>query len=422
MVVTDAINTKGLTNAADYSANFTNESLVTKRWVGNNYLGISATAANSTLWNTIPNAISDGPQGGTTTILGLLGYYSNGTVYQFNSAAINTFMGGPFLPLTAGSGNPLSNDLYLSGSDRTVYFGSAPNYVAIKGVGGSLYVYTGTGTYNTALIIDPSQNATFSGNVVTNGAEVKNGQNLLLWNAGNSNYSRLYFSGGVINSDAGINVGGTGTFNVSSGYNAVFDKSTGSALGFFRSGVLNAIIQDNSNSLSFYFGTGATLGATISATGINITGTGLNLSTSPTTSSGGYEYLTRNTSTGAVEKVASSTITSGTYTPTVTNDNNTSARSASSFQYMRVGNVVTVSGHLYITPTNNSTITVVTLTLPIATTFSLSAHAAGTGVHSNTFTPTYGEIFGLTNTVGFDYISTNTSPNDFSVQFTYLIE
>lgn len=78
-----------------------------------------------------------------------------------------------------------------------------------------------------------------------------------------------------------------------------------------------------------------------------------------------------------------STFTSGTYTPTATGVANVSVVNAGTFHYIRVGNEVSFSGYVSITPTAANTITQVTLTLPIASTLGSSTEdAAGTATPS----------------------------------------
>ena len=67
---------------------------------------------------------------------------------------------------------------------------------------------------------------------------------------------------------------------------------------------------------------------------------------------------------------------SGTYTPTLTNVTNVAASTTGACQYMRVGDVVTVSGQLSIDPTAIGNITV-RMTLPIASDFSGSSRFCG---------------------------------------------
>ena len=60
------------------------------------------------------------------------------------------------------------------------------------------------------------------------------------------------------------------------------------------------------------------------------------------------------------------TITSGTYTPTLTNVANAGTLLSDGAQYMRLGNVVTVSGRLQLIPTASATLTKIGMSLPIA--------------------------------------------------------
>lgn len=71
-------------------------------------------------------------------------------------------------------------------------------------------------------------------------------------------------------------------------------------------------------------------------------------------------------------------IASGTYTPTITDSANTSARTAYQSQWIRVGNVITVSGVADIDPTGTLTSTIVKITLPIASNFTTTGNCRGT--------------------------------------------
>jgi hypothetical protein len=68
---------------------------------------------------------------------------------------------------------------------------------------------------------------------------------------------------------------------------------------------------------------------------------------------------------------------SGTYTPSLTNTTNIAASSTSTCQYMRVGDVVTVSGQVTIDPTAAGACNM-KMTLPIASAFGSSRQAGGT--------------------------------------------
>jgi hypothetical protein len=89
------------------------------------------------------------------------------------------------------------------------------------------------------------------------------------------------------------------------------------------------------------------------------------------------------TSRTAVTSPATSdgNIFSGTYTPTLTNVANIDipASTAYTFQYMRVGNVVTVSGKIDVTVTGTG-LTRLNVSLPISSNFSAEENCAGTAV------------------------------------------
>jgi hypothetical protein len=121
-----------------------------------------------------------------------------------------------------------------------------------------------------------------------------------------------------------------------------------------------------------------------------------------------------------------SNILSGTYTPTLTNIGNVSSSSASVCQYMRVGNVVTVSGRITITATSVLTATYVRLSLPVTSgAFTSYDQAGGTGYFQN------GSAFATCNfsvsnitlfTVDLTYYTGASTPvSDFYFSFTYQI-
>jgi len=90
---------------------------------------------------------------------------------------------------------------------------------------------------------------------------------------------------------------------------------------------------------------------------------------------GEYYHLTsaQNTTVG--------TLTSGTYTPTLTNVTNIAASTAYACQYMRVGDVVTVSGKVDIDATAAGVITL-GMSLPIASNFAAEENCGGVAVCS----------------------------------------
>jgi hypothetical protein len=85
------------------------------------------------------------------------------------------------------------------------------------------------------------------------------------------------------------------------------------------------------------------------------------------------------------------TLTSGTYTPTLTNTTNISSSSASVSTYTRVGNIVTVYATASATPSSGGTASELTFSLPIATS-SANATLTGSGIDAvpNRFAVTSG--------------------------------
>lgn len=74
-------------------------------------------------------------------------------------------------------------------------------------------------------------------------------------------------------------------------------------------------------------------------------------------------------------------VTSGTYTPAITNVTNIDRATAAVCQYMRVGNIVTVSGEVQV-DTKNAGAFELGLSLPIATDLAASSEASGTAASS----------------------------------------
>ncbi|MDB5230443.1 MAG: hypothetical protein JWN76_1248 [Chitinophagaceae bacterium] len=76
--------------------------------------------------------------------------------------------------------------------------------------------------------------------------------------------------------------------------------------------------------------------------------------------------------------VSAANLLSGTYTPGMTSATNVSSTTINTAQWMRVGNVVTVSGNLQIVVTASNTLTTFYLALPISSSFTSSSQLAGT--------------------------------------------
>jgi hypothetical protein len=117
-------------------------------------------------------------------------------------------------------------------------------------------------------------------------------------------------------------------------------------------------------------------------------------------------------------------IAAGTYTPTLTNGTNVTSSTASSCQYMRVGNTVTVSGKINVTPTSTGA-TDLGISLPIASAIANDNECGGTGAVGNT-TDLFGSVRGDATNDRAELIFTigatgTTSAQDWYFTFTYRI-
>lgn len=115
---------------------------------------------------------------------------------------------------------------------------------------------------------------------------------------------------------------------------------------------------------------------------------------------------------------------SGTYTPTLTNTTNIAASTAFACQYIRVGNVVTVSGRLNIDPTTSGAASELGISLPIASNFSATTQCGGVGAIQTTTTEvSTGGIAGdVTNDrAQFRFVAGGTAARDYGFTFTYLV-
>lgn len=116
------------------------------------------------------------------------------------------------------------------------------------------------------------------------------------------------------------------------------------------------------------------------------------------------------------------TALTGTYTPTLTNTTNIAASTPFVCQWMRVNNVVTVSGKVDIdvTATGNA---LLGLSLPVASALTLDTQLGGTFTSNAAATPETGCIFAdaTNDRASFKFIAVNTANNTFFFSFTYLV-
>ena len=114
-------------------------------------------------------------------------------------------------------------------------------------------------------------------------------------------------------------------------------------------------------------------------------------------------------------------IFSGTYTPSLTPVTNIGSSAAVACQYMRVGNVVSVSGHVYLGPTATGP-ALIGVTLPVPSNFTIPSQLGGTfaasGVDENP-----GSIYADTanDLAVFDLQAKQTAVAAYTFHFTYVV-
>lgn len=117
--------------------------------------------------------------------------------------------------------------------------------------------------------------------------------------------------------------------------------------------------------------------------------------------------------------LAVDTSSSGTYTPTLTNTTNISSSTASVNQWMRVGNVVTVSGRVIIDPTATGLIQL-GMSIPVASDFTVVEQVGGTGASNNEFIYAYADVTNNRVTLQ-SIIKADVVSAQFHFSFTYLV-
>lgn len=107
-------------------------------------------------------------------------------------------------------------------------------------------------------------------------------------------------------------------------------------------------------------------------------GNGTDFTTANITSSGGTITVTNGSGTIDLA-IPTTTLTSNSYTPTLTNVTNVSSSSVNGFLYIRTGNVISFSLILTVTPTAGSSSTQIDFSIPVASNFSASTDLIATG-------------------------------------------
>jgi hypothetical protein len=115
-------------------------------------------------------------------------------------------------------------------------------------------------------------------------------------------------------------------------------------------------------------------------------------------------------------------VTSGTYTPTLTNGTNVAASTSAQCQYIRVGNVVTVSGAIFVDPTAGAASTIIDISLPIASALSIHSNLAGGGSSSANGSPLNIQAQTVTDTARVLYLADAGGGNvEMTFTFTYVV-
>lgn len=200
-------------------------------------------------------------------------------------------------------------------------------------------------------------------------------------------------TGTTASDDAIILIGtnSTGTTATASGF--YFGDADSSSIG-------QLLYRHSNNSLEFV--TNNTTALTLSATGgVSLVRTAV---TSPANSDGN--------------------LFSGTYTPSLVNTLNIASSTAGPCQYMRVGNVVTVSGQVTVDATTAGASTILRMSLPISSTLTTSAYCGGAG--ASVTSGAYGNsmaILGDTsaNNAEFRWLPTLATAQIYNFTFTYQV-
>jgi hypothetical protein len=223
----------------------------------------------------------------------------------------------------------------------------------------------------------------------------------------------------VSTGDFGTNLGTGGTVSLVSTGGTQGEGQLGVGIAFSgintsRRRALIAAVQDTSNAnqvgLSFYTRTSTT-------------------TASDTLNANPALRLTHNNGV-VIDKVAvtapaasDGNVFSGTYTPTLTNVTNIDSSTARVCNYMRVGNVVTVSGRVTVDPTTSGSNFNLRMSLPVASNFAAAENGVGTFRSGTTTHINAGVIFAAsaTDDVSFNIVAEVTANSEYYFHFTYRV-
>lgn len=111
----------------------------------------------------------------------------------------------------------------------------------------------------------------------------------------------------------------------------------------------------------------------------------------------------------------------GTYTPTLTSVANLDSTNAFAANYMRVGNVVTVSGRISVDPTASGTTTTVGISLPVASDFGAIEDCGGVSA-AGEFAESGAIVADTTNNrATLTFQSASTASHTIAFTFTYRV-
>lgn len=164
-----------------------------------------------------------------------------------------------------------------------------------------------------------------------------------------------------------------------------------------------------------------TASSTIPSTDVSGLGTMSTQNANNVAITGGYLQTSRTSVTSPAS--TDGNIFSGTYTPTLTNSANIDSSTAFQCQYMRVGGVVTVSGRVTIDPTSASTLTELSMTLPVTAALTDPEDLGGVFASSSSGTGNCGNIRGETSTdrAQFQIIPDSATSRSYFFTFTYAV-
>ena len=311
-----------------------------------------------------------------------------------------------------------SGRLGIGNTNMSSFDGNANQLVVGTGSANQgITIYASTSTESSLYFADGTGASSYRGYIFYNHA-----QDLMAIGSNGARTMTLFNSNNVAigtTTDAGykLDVNGTGRFsgNVTVGQSVTPTLSIGNQTGdvgtvlrFVGNNTYknHAIVSNGSanGSLDFYRST-TNGGTTFTTPDLTIASTG----------------AATFSSTLGIGGVADS-VKGGTYTPTINTTTNIASSSVGTWQYLRVGNTVTVSGSITITPTSGVTTTSFNFSLPINSTFASGNDCAGTGVDYNA--TTYLMVNGNSGAANFGlglFKSTTTSAMTLSIQFTYQI-